>query len=184
MSTFFNRAHVHLTLLATCLPLGSALVSCGGTEAAPAPAANTTAGGSQVDPVPSPPKPWEEMSYGEKQDWMGAEVLPRMAPLFEEFDPERFANFSCDGCHGSYANGRNFEMPNPDILTLHPSGSPEQQQMVQDHPQMVRFMFNRVVPTMQTLLGAPDYDAETQTGFTCFACHPSAATDDETTETK
>ena len=65
-------------------------------------------------------------------------------------------------------------MPNPDILVLHPTGSAEQKAMVEQHPKMVRFMFNHVLPTMQDLLGAPDYDEATKSGFSCYACHPSA----------
>ena len=64
--------------------------------------------------------------------------------------------------------------PTPTSWRSTPTGTPEQQQMVQDHPDMVRFMFTKVLPTMQTLLGAQPYDDTTQTGFSCYACHPSA----------
>jgi cytochrome c553 len=150
------------------------LAACGSTT----PADNTTPPPDEQtsEPpsgeIPSPPKAWAEMTRAERQSWMVAEVLPRMAPMFEEYDSQRFADFDCAGCHGADAAARNWAMPNPNILALHPTGSPEQQQMVQDHPEMVRFMFNRVVPAMQTLLGAEAYDAETGTGFSCYACHP------------
>jgi len=134
--------------------------------------ASATTGGDTEDVVPSPPTPWEEMSMDDRRRWMGTEVLPRMAPLFEEHDAERFGGFGCESCHGDDMVDRSFEMPNPGILALHPTGSEEQQQMVQEHPEMVRFMFNRVVPTMQTLLGAPDFDVATGEGFSCYYCHP------------
>ena len=118
--------------------------------------------------------PWEEMSHEDQGAWMAQEVMPRLGPMFEQYDPERYAGFTCQGCHGASAQERGFEMPNPDIMALHPTGTPEQQQMVQDHPEMVRFMFTKVLPTMQTLLGASPYDEATQTGFSCYACHPSA----------
>ncbi|MCZ7678181.1 MAG: hypothetical protein M5U28_05180 [Sandaracinaceae bacterium] len=65
-------------------------------------------------------------------------------------------------------------MPSPALPALYPTGSPEQHQMVREHGETVRFMFNRVLPPMQTLLGAADFDAETQQGFSCYACHPHA----------
>ena len=52
------------------------------------------------------------------------------------------------------------------------TGTPEQHQMVRDYPEMVRFMFNDVLPTMQTLGGAADFDDETGEGFSCYSCHP------------
>lgn len=166
----------HLSQLCLILAALLSVAACGGGEpevVQPTSSANT-AGGSQDDVIPSPPKPWDEMTFAEQQGWMAAEVLPRVGPMFESFDGERFAGFSCDGCHGASMQERGFEMPNPDILALHPTGSDEQHQMVQAHPQMVRFMFNQVLPTMQKLLGAEDFDVETQEGFSCYACHPSA----------
>lgn len=164
---------------ATFLALGL-MLGCGGStsEPEPEPATPNPSTGSEntvaADTVPSPPEPWESMTTDAKQDWMIAEVMPRMATLFEEYDAERFGGANCATCHGASARDRNFAMPNPNIMALHPTGTPEQQQMVQDHPQMVRFMFQKVLPQMQTLLGAEEYNAETQEGFSCYACHPSA----------
>ena len=50
--------------------------------------------------------------------------------------------------------------------------TPEQAAMVNDHPEMVRFMHNHVVPDIQAILGADPYDPVAQTGFSCFSCHP------------
>ena len=150
------------------------LMACGGGAAetgAGAGAGQGTGGGETATEVPSPPAPWAEMSADDRRHWMADEVLPRMAPLFEAHDAGRFGDFGCESCHGDDMVARNFEMPNPGILALHPTGSDEQHQMVRDHPQMVRFMFNRVVPTMQQLLGAPDFDEATGEGFSCYHCH-------------
>jgi hypothetical protein len=38
---------------------------------------------------------------------------------------------------------------------------------------MVRFMFNDVVPAMQTLLGMPAFEESTGEGFSCYYCHPA-----------
>ncbi len=143
-----------------------ALASCGASATDPATPATSE--------VPSPPRPWAEMSHDERAQWMGAEVLPRMADLFAEYDAERFADFSCATCHGEDARERGFAMPNPAILPVHRSGTPGQEQMVRDYPAGTRFMFQRVVPTMQRLLGAREYDATTREGFSCYACHTEA----------
>ena len=131
--------------------------------------------------IPTPPAPWETMSHDDKLAYMGAEVLPFSRALFQEYDGDEFASFGCADCHGSSAAERNYAMPNPDLMALHPSGSAEQQAMVQEHPRMVRFMFNHVVPTMKTMIGAPDYDAETGEGFSCYYCHPHAEADETVT---
>lgn len=105
---------------------------------------------------------------------MVREVLPRMAALFAEYDRTRYADFDCATCHGGSGPARGYAMPNPDLLPLWPSGTEGQHETVRRYPEGVRFMFNRVVPTMRALLGQPEYDAETHTGLTCFACHPHA----------
>jgi hypothetical protein len=152
--------------------------SCGGAEPAPdesvddtQTADTSTAGGEDV--IPSPPTPWEEMSFEDKKSWMALEVMPRVAPLFEAYDGERFAGFGCEGCHGEGAQDRNYEMPNSGIFTLHASGSQEQLHMVNEMRPMVNFMFQDVVPTMRTLLGEEEFDSESGEGFGCFACHPN-----------
>lgn len=126
------------------------------------------------DEIPRAPQPWAEMTPEQKGQFMGAEVMPYMRDLFREYDAERYASFNCATCHGQNATERNFEMPNPDILPLHPSGTPEQRAMVEAHPRMVRFMFNHVVPAMREMIGAEEYDAETGEGFSCYFCHPHA----------
>jgi hypothetical protein len=121
-----------------------------------------------------PPRPWASMAHDARQVWMMDEVLPRMSALFTEHDPARYADFGCGSCHGPDARAHQFAMPSPALPALYATGTAEQRQMVTDYPDGVRFMFNRVVPTMQTLLGAPDYDAATSQGFSCYACHPHA----------
>jgi hypothetical protein len=132
----------------------------------------TTTTTPRPEAIPSPPRPWDELSHEEKGRWMAHEVLPRMSVLFEEYDAQRFADVDCTTCHGDDAAARSFAMPNPGIVALYPTGSVGQQQTVRDYPEGVRFMYNRVVPTMRTLLGEAEFDAATGQGFTCYACHP------------
>ncbi|NIR35217.1 MAG: hypothetical protein GWO22_04055 [Actinobacteria bacterium] len=136
----------------------------------------TTSGVRPRDPseIPTAPKPWEEMTQEEKGHFMDDEVLPYMKELFAEYDAEEFGNMSCGTCHGPDMQERNFEMPAPSLPALHASGTPEQREMVEEHPQMVRFMFNHVVPSMRTMIGEEEYDPETGEGFSCYFCHPHA----------
>ena len=159
---------IALLLVAACS--GATKPEAEDPEAAPEPAAPPP-----IESLSGPPKPWEEMTFDERKKYMGEHVMPALGPWFETYDAERFADFSCDGCHGPDMVERKFAMPNPSIMALHPTGTAEQKQMVVDHPEMVKFMFNQVLPAVRTLIGAPTYDAETQQGFSCYACHPSAA---------
>ncbi len=159
---------------AAILTITLALAGCGGPGAQANAEEPTHVAETPSDEVPSPPVAWEEMSMEDRGTWMGTEVLPRMRVIFQEHDSERYASFGCPTCHGPNPRERNFEMPSPALPALYPTGAPEQQQMVREHPEMVRLMFRHVVPTMQTLLGAQPYNAETQQGFSCYACHPHA----------
>lgn len=152
------------------------LLVTAGCGASPEPATTTsgTAPGTGEPGPAGPPEPWVEMDFDERRRYMGEHVLPAMTELFEEYDPGEFSAFSCDTCHGDDMRERMFAMPSPSLPALYPTGHPQQRAMVEEHPEMVRFMFNRVVPRMQQLLGAQPFDETTGTGFTCFACHPLA----------
>lgn len=154
--------HPRHLLLATLFALG-----CGGAT----PSAPQSTNGA--DTIQGPPKPWVEMDASERRRYMAESVLPTMATLFTEFDPERYADFSCMTCHGDNARAVGFHMPNR-LPVLWPSGTPEQRRMVELQPEMARFMFNRVLPTMTQLLGQPEWNNQDKTGFSCFNCHPHA----------
>ncbi|MCB9634191.1 MAG: hypothetical protein H6721_18875 [Sandaracinus sp.] len=169
----------HLALL-----VGLALVSCSSeprdsnaTETSSGAEADAQTSGVRAredHEIPRAPGVWAEMSHDEKGRFMAEAVVPYMRELFREYDSERYASFGCATCHGREMSARGFEMPSPDLLALHPSGSPEQQAVVENHPRMTRFMFNHVVPAMRTMLGQEAYDAETGEGFSCYTCHPRA----------
>lgn len=151
----------------------AAVAGCGGATAEQATTAAASTERSEPE-IAAPPAPWAELSFDDRKAHMAHEVLPAMASVFESYDQEAYAGFSCDGCHGDDMRERGFAMPSPALPALYPTGTPEQRQMVREHPRMVRFMFNRVLPTMQKLLGAEPFDEETGRGFSCFACHPRA----------
>lgn len=122
-----------------------------------------------------PPKPWDTMSFGEKRGYMAKIVTPTMKRVFQAYDAEAFADFSCETCHGEDAKAREFKMPNADLPKLYPFGSPEHEAMVAkykgDPHSALEFMATQVVPTMTELLGAQPYDEATHTGFSCMNCH-------------
>lgn len=157
-------------LLALALTLAACGASSSGASSPRAPATSEPT----AAPIPGPTRPWGELSQDERRAHMTREVLPRMTELFAAYDPVRYDGFGCATCHGDDARERGYAMPSPSLLPLHPTGSEGQQQMVREHADGVRFMYNRVLPTMQALLGAPAFDENTGEGFSCFACHPRA----------
>src|SRR5690606_41760789 len=80
----------------------------------PAPASESTAA-ARVD---APPKSWDTMTRSERFQYMTDHVEPAMAAKFQAFDPQRFATFNCETCHGDDMVERQFAMPNPNLKVL------------------------------------------------------------------
>jgi hypothetical protein len=101
---------------------------------------------------------------------MKAAVMPKMGPMFHDFDAKTFAEPRCGLCHGAGAKDGTFKMPNPGLpkLVATPDGFKKLQAQ---HPQVFDFMSKQVVPTMANLLGEEPFDPKTQKGFGCFECH-------------
>lgn len=171
-----REALVCLVVLSSC---GGASTT-GGTSTTPGPSGATAVSDTavvrprEVSEYPSPPAPWAEMDAAARGSYMAQSIVPYFRALFQEYDPERYATFGCPTCHGATATQRAFAMPNPDLLALHPSGSAEQIAMRNEHPRMVKLMFNHVVPAMKHAVQAEDFDETTGAGFSCYTCHPAA----------
>jgi hypothetical protein len=118
------------------------------------------------------------MDHDARRAHMVQHVLPRTRELFTSWNAERFDDLSCGTCHGEGARERNFAMPNTSLITLYPTGTIGQQEVLAQYTEACTFMYSRLVPSMQTMLGASEYDAATHTGFSCFSCHPRAGDDD------
>jgi cytochrome c553 len=112
---------------------------------------------------------WPEMNDKERAQHMGAVVLPRMKASFQQFDAERFADFSCGTCHGAGAEDGSFEMPNPGLPRLDPSGLYKKHRKAT--PEIADFMWKEVEPEMAELLGLPRYSFVKKSGFGCANCH-------------
>ena len=137
------------------------------------PAASDAA--STSEKVVGPPAiKWADMDPGQKGKFMKAVVMPHMKPLFVEFDSKEFAEFSCATCHGKSAKNRAFKMPSPEIDAL-PADEAGFAKLMQDEPEWVKFMGEKVKPEMAKLLDLPSFDPNNPKpgAFGCPNCHTS-----------
>lgn len=146
--------------------------ACGGSQPAaqePAPAeepaeAPAEQPGETESETKTEFKHFDDMSASEKMQHMKTVIAPSMAKVFQEADAEEYANFSCGNCHGSGAKQGNFSMPSAELPALN-------KEEMDEHPEVTKFMMERVVPEMAKLLGEAPYDPATGTGFGCYGCH-------------
>jgi mono/diheme cytochrome c family protein len=163
------RSSFKLFTLAFTLSLsGALLAACGGAKA-PAesaePAAESDASsGADASSEGASAKSFDDMSAPERMKHMKTVVAPQMAKVFQEADAEKYADFSCAVCHGPGAKDGDFEMPSAALPAL-------DKEEMDEHPEVTKFMAERVVPEMAKLLGEEPYNHETQQGFGCFDCH-------------
>lgn len=148
-------------LLAAC---GSATTPAESAEPAPSSGDGAEAPGASEGTAESTVKEFDEMSAPEKMKHMKTVVAPHMAKVFQEASAEEYANFGCANCHGPGAKEGNFEMPSAALPALN-------KEEMDEHPEVTKFMAERVVPEMAKLLGEEPYNPETQKGFGCFDCH-------------
>ncbi|MCA9694217.1 MAG: hypothetical protein KC636_31820 [Myxococcales bacterium] len=112
---------------------------------------------------------WEQMNFQERRAHMTRVVLPQMKAVFQAHDPERFANFGCQTCHGQGSADGSFAMPNPDLMQFPRRGF--KQEVYVPHREMVRFMWGEVQPKMAELLGMRESKYGRGAGFSCRNCH-------------
>jgi hypothetical protein len=144
------------------LPLG-----CGGSQPAPAApegAADGKQAGADDENVPVPEKWSDDMPEKQKVAFMKAKVVPRMAPIFQAFDAKEFARFDCTTCHGPNMKEPHDFLPAVEIK----DGKFVEQD---EHPELIKFMQEKVVPEMASIFGMPVYDPATKQGFGCARCH-------------
>jgi hypothetical protein len=109
---------------------------------------------------------WESMTHEQKAQHMKKVVTPKMAEIFRSFSAEHFAEFNCTTCHGPGAKEGQFEMPSAALPPLTDFDS-----AMKEHPEVTKFMAEKVVPEMANALGVAPYNPETHEGLGCFACH-------------
>jgi hypothetical protein len=150
------------------------LAACGSKSA---PATTTTTTTDEQPPpeeevvVPEGMK-FDDMSLEQRKAFMKQTVVPTMKPLFQAFDPDKFAEFNCKTCHGGGAEDGSFEMPDPAIDRLPPPDQFMAFAQEPEHAPWVKFMAEEVKPTMARLLQETEFDPATGTGeFSCGNCH-------------
>jgi len=154
--------------LAVCVALGA--VACAETKAtAPGP----VGAGAAAKPAGPPEIPWADMNKDQRIDYMKSGVLPRMKQAFTNFSPDRFSKMNCVTCHGDSAADGSFKMPNPRLPKL-PSTPDGFKRLAEEKPAVMDFMKNEVKPKMAAMLGVPEWNPETKSGFGCMECHTAA----------
>ena len=80
---------------------------------------------------------------------------------------------NCVTCHGDSATEGSFKMPNPKLPKL-PSSPDGFKKLAAERPAVMEFMKSEVKPKMAALLGKPEYNPATKSGFGCMECHTMA----------
>lgn len=145
------------------LLLTAALAACGGS--------GKGAEDARRAYEPKADTPWKDMSREQRMDWMAVAVFPKMRNLFLEQDSEKYEDFSCQTCHGKEMERVDFKMPN-DLFALDADDTVAQARAYDERT--TDFMLGAVVPEMAKLLDQEAYTLESQTGFGCMGCHPTA----------
>jgi hypothetical protein len=114
------------------------------------------------------------MNDRDRGRYMNDVVMPAMTALFQAYDPERYANVTCATCHGENARRVHFHMPTSSLAPLPAFGTEGWERMAAEHPRMMAFMAERMVPAMAQLLGQSPFDPQTGRGFGCMNCHTRA----------
>lgn len=158
--------------------VGLLTAACGGGKAAPTtpePTEPTEPGAESPAAEPDAPVAWKDLEFSARKKLMKEKVLPEMKLLFAEFDSAKFADVTCQTCHGEGAIDGSFEMPN-EALPLLPSTQEGWQKLGADKPTWMEFMATKVKPRMAALLGVPEMDPQhpENGGFGCYACHGAA----------
>ena len=142
-------------------------------SAAPAPAASSSATPApEASAAPAPAKAainWDAMDHQQRLEHMKTVVMPRMKELFAGADAHRYADMKCVTCHGDGAKDQTFKMPNPKLPKL--SYTDNFKKHMAKTPEITKFMMEKVVPEMASLLGEQPYDPATHKGFGCAECH-------------
>ena len=145
------------------------LAACGGGNAENNNAKTTSPIASASAETPQNPPPpadaWSDsMSKDQQAAFMKAKVVPAMGPIFQAYDAKKYGDFSCKTCHGPAYKVPKDYLPH---LTFKDGKIKE----VGEHPEMGKFMMEKVTPAMVQAMGAHPFDPQTHQGFGCNGCH-------------
>ena len=122
--------------------------------------------------ITGPDKPWASMSYDDKEWYMVGKVHPVMREVFQSLDHEKYAGekFECAPCHGDNAAERKYKMPSDHLSPVPAAGSEDWKAM--QNARVVKFMVQRVTPSMAALIGEKSGEPGAGEAFSCWGCHP------------
>ena len=104
---------------------------------------------------------FSELSDEEKAAYMASDVLPTMAALFQAYDSDAYADFSCATCHVDGLADGSYAMPDAGLPPLSEDKFPYESDVG-------LFMEEEVLPALNELLGPADG------GRPCITCHTLA----------
>ena len=146
------------------LLLLACLAACGGKS-------TSTAGTTPTQPEATetlPDVPFDQLNMKQKAAFMKQKVMPTMKPIFVDHNATKFANFTCETCHGKGAEQGKFDMPNAALPKL------DFKDMSKFDKGDVEWMEKEVKPEMAKLVQMPEYTEQNPKGFGCLACHTMA----------
>lgn len=109
---------------------------------------------------------WADKNPSQKYGYMAAVVHPQMQEVFASYDDDYASNFTCETCHGTDAELRDYKMPNDQIYAL-PAKDYIAEALDYDE-EVTNAMMSKVVPGFKKLM---DQGEGTQTKVDCFSCH-------------
>ena len=142
--------------------------SASATTATTPPAASTAGATASAETKPAE-QDFLSLPKEKKVDIMMTKVVPDVGKVFKEHDAKKYAKFNCKTCHGD-AKEKSKDDPKKVLpkLTFSNGGM---EKLEKSKPAMVKFMREKVLPTMAAAIGEKPYDAQTKQGFNCGDCH-------------
>ena len=174
---FSNPLRSRISLLVIALGGAALFAACAPANkpaetAADEPASADAQPGVTAEDASGSTKKFDDMKPGEQMAFMKDVIVPEMTKVFQAYDPKEFAEVGCVTCHGSRAKKGDFHMPNEELPPLDVSDHLADE--AKAHPEMMKFMMEKVTPTMAKLLGEETFNPETGKGFGCLGCHTKA----------
>ena len=145
-------------------------IACGGKSSPPATSTTPTTSSSQPPATAAlPDVPFDKLDQDQREQFMKQKVMPAMKVVFQKRDPQKFAKFTCETCHGEGAAQGHFDMPNPKLpkLVVKELMAGTSQYKKED----LEWMGKEVKPTMAKILQMPEWTPDNPKGFGCNGCH-------------
>jgi hypothetical protein len=115
-----------------------------------------------------PPGPWADLDRLQRIEYMENLVEPAARELFQEFDPELYAEFGCETCHGEDPADHDYAMPSGALEALSISEINGLANNVDPDRARYAALMDDVKATVAPLVGQQPFPSGS---FSCFDCH-------------